>query len=191
MTAIIGSICAESPGRPRGAALALVLLVGACATAPTFSAGETEHPEARLAALGLALPEPPAPIANYVPAVRTGNLVFLAGHGECGPGLRGKVGSERAVEEAYASARDVGLCLLASLKKEIGDLAKVRRVVRVFGMVNSAEGFTDQPKVINGCSDLLVAVFGERGRHARAAVGVASLPLGLSVEIEMVVEVAD
>jgi enamine deaminase RidA (YjgF/YER057c/UK114 family) len=99
------------------------------------------------------------------------------------------VGAEVTLDSAYASARRVGLCLLGTLKAELGDLRRVVRIVRVFGMVNSAPDFTDQPRVINGCSDLLVAIFGDRGRHARAAVGVASLPEGLSVEIEMVVEV--
>jgi enamine deaminase RidA (YjgF/YER057c/UK114 family) len=96
-----------------------------------------------------------------------------------------------SVDSANASARRVGLCLLASLKQEIGDLRKVRRIVRVFGMVNATPEFTDHPRVINGCSDLFVAVFGERGRHARAAVGMNSLPRGIAVEIEMVVEVDD
>jgi enamine deaminase RidA (YjgF/YER057c/UK114 family) len=150
-----------------------------------------EDPEARLKALGLTLPTPSAPIANYVRAVRTGNLVFLAGHGECGPALTGKVGSGVTIDSAYASARRVGLCLLSSLKAEIGDLRKVRRVVKVLGMVNAGPDFTDHPRVINGFSDLMVAVFGDRGRHARAAVGMVSLPTGIAVEIEMVVEVAD
>jgi enamine deaminase RidA (YjgF/YER057c/UK114 family) len=141
--------------------------------------------------MGLTLPEPTTPAANYVRAVRTGNLVFLAGHGECGTPMRGKVGAEVSIDSAYASARRVGLCLLASLKQEIGDLKKVRRIVRVFGMVNAVPDFTQQPEVINGCSDLFVAIFGDRGRHARAAVGMGSLPRGISVEIEMVAEVAD
>jgi enamine deaminase RidA (YjgF/YER057c/UK114 family) len=115
--------------------------------------------------------------------------VFLSGHGECASPLKGKAGAEVSVDSAYASARRVGLCLLSSLKTEIGDLRRVRRVVRVVGMVNSTPDFTDHPKVINGCSDLLVAVFGERGRHARAAVGMGSLPSGITVEIEMIVEV--
>lgn len=150
-----------------------------------------DDPESHLAALGLTLPAPNAPVANYVSAVRTGNLVFLAGHIECGSPLRGKVGADVGVDSAYASARRVGLCLLASLKAEIGDLRRVARIVRVFGMVNATPDFTDQSRVVNGCSDLLVDVFGERGRHARAALGVASLPGGVAVEIEMVVEIRD
>ena len=151
-----------------------------------------EGPEARLAALGIELPEPPAPVANYVRAVRTGNLVFLAGHGPLKHGggyVTGKLGGGLEVEEGYAAARLTGIALLASLRAEIGSLDRVRRVVRVEGMVNSTADFTDQSKVINGCSDLLVEVFGERGKHARAAVGMVSLPIGLAVEIHMVVEV--
>lgn len=148
-------------------------------------------PEQKLRELGLQLPAANPPIANYVRAVRTGNLVFLAGHGECGATpLKGKLGAGVSTDSGYASARRVALCLLSSLKAEIGDLRKVRRVVRVFGMVNATEDFTEQPRVINGASDLLVSVFGERGRHARAAVGMQSLPQGIAVEIEMVVEVA-
>ncbi len=147
-------------------------------------------PEARLREMGLTLPKTDPPFANYVRAVRTGNLVFLAGHGECGPNpLKGKVEKDHTVDEAYASARNVGLCLLASLKAEIGDLRKVKRIVKVLGMVNATEDFTQHPQVINGCSDMLVSVFGDRGRHARAAVGMQSLPIGITVEIEMVVEV--
>lgn len=156
----------------------------------TTLAQVANDPEARLRELGLTLPKVDPPFANYVRAVRTGNLVFLAGHGECGPNaLKGKVERDHTVDEAYASARNVGLCLLASLKTEIGDLRKVKRIVRVFGMVNATEDFTQHPKVINGCSDMLVSVFGDRGPHARAAVGMQSLPTGITVEIEMVVEV--
>jgi enamine deaminase RidA (YjgF/YER057c/UK114 family) len=158
-----------------------------------LSAQQNPDPEQRLKDLGLVLPSPTRAIANYVPAVRTGNLVFLAGHGPCGDlseKVRGKIGQERTVEEGYEAARQTALCLLATVKAELGDLNKVKRIVRVFGMVNAVEGFTQQPQVINGCSDLLVAVFGDRGKHARAAVGVASLPLNWTVEIEMVVEVA-
>lgn len=169
-----------------------VRLAIACMLSASGAQAQTpDDPEARLRALGLTLPSPAAPVANYVRAVRTGNLVFLAGHGECEAALTGKVGRDLTLDAAYASARRVGLCLLSSLKAEVGDLRKVRRVVKVLGMVNAAPDFADHPKVINGCSDLLVAVFGERGRHARSAVGMGSLPQGISVEIEMVVEVAD
>ena len=152
-------------------------------------------PEARLQALGIELPTPPAPVANYVRSVRTGNLVFLAGHGPLKPEggyVTGKVGQDLTIEQGYEAARLTGIALLASLKAEIGDLGKVTRIVKVLGMVNATEDFTEQPQVINGFSDLIVEVFGEaRGKHARAAVGMASLPIGIAVEIEMVVEVAD
>lgn len=151
-------------------------------------------PEQRLQELELTLPTPARPAANFVTAVRTGNLVFLAGHGPCGEATekgRGKVGKERTIEEGYEAARQTALCLLATLKAEIGDLNKVKRIVRVFGMVNATDTFDQHPKVINGCSDLLVAVFGDRGKHARAAVGMTSLPFNWTVEIEMVVEVRE
>src|SRR5262249_16512192 len=151
--------------RPRQAKIPLVLvtlalIVTLYGIAP-LSARQNFDPEQRLQALGLVLPPPTRAIANYVPAVRTGSLLFLAGHGPCGePGekVRGKVGQERTVEDGYEAARQTALCLLATVKAELGDLNKVKRIVRVFGMVNAAEGFTQQPQVINGCSDLLVAV---------------------------------
>jgi enamine deaminase RidA (YjgF/YER057c/UK114 family) len=149
-------------------------------------------PEQKLAELGLTLPASNAPIANYVPAVRSGNLIFLSGHiprDAQGAVIAGKVGRDASEKAANAAARTTALALLATLKKEVGDLAKVKRIVRVGGFVNAVDDFKAQPQVINGCSDLLVAVFGDRGRHARAALGVASLPLGAVVEIEMVVEV--
>lgn len=173
---------------------AILALAGSIALAGPAVAQEVADPEARLAELGLALPEPPTPVANYVEAVRTGNLLFLAGHGECaGPGefMTGKVGAERTVEEGYAAARGTALCMLATLKAELGDLRRVRRIVRVTGMVNAAPDFTQHSQVVNGCSDLLVEVFGDRGRHARAAVGMASLPADITVEISMIVEVSD
>ena len=172
--------------RMRISLLFLMLLVAAPASARAQAAYD---PEARLRELGLQLPAASAPVANYVRAVRTGNLVFLAGHGECGDQLKGKVGAGVTVDSAYASARRVGLCLLSSLKTEIGDLRKVRRIVKVLGMVNATETFTQHPQVINGASDLFVQLFGERGRHARSAVGMQSLPIGITVEIEMIVEV--
>lgn len=167
-------------------------LLAATIMLTSSAAAQVPDPEAKLREMGLTLPAAAPPVANYVRAVRTGNLVFLAGHGECSAEgrLTGKVGSERTIEEGYASARRVGLCLLASLKQEIGDLRKVTRIVKVLGMVQSAPDFTDHPRVINGFSDLMVAVFGDRGRHARSAVGMAALPANISVEIEMVVEVA-
>ena len=155
-------------------------------------AQQPTDPEARLAELGLELPEPYPPFANYVRAVRAGDLLFLGGHSDCEePYETGKVGRDRTVEEGYEAARLTALCLLATLKAELGDLGRVRQVVRVFGIVNATDGFTQHSRVIDGASDLLVEVFGESGRHARAAVGAASLPIGLTVEIEMIVEVGD
>ncbi len=141
---------------------------------------------------GIELFAPPKPLANYVRAVRTGNLVYLAGHGPTkadGSNITGKLGKDMTVEQGYAAARQTGIALLSSLKGEIGDLNRVKRVVKVLGMVNCTPEFTDQPKVINGFSDLMVAVFGEKGKHARSAVGMISLPNGIAVEVEMIVEV--
>ena len=145
-------------------------------------------PEEKLKQLGLTLAPVTPPIANYVNAVRTGNLLFLAGKGPAG-GVTGIVGKEISVEQAYQHARTTGLALIAVMKSELGSLDKVKRIVKVLGMVNAVPGFGDQPKVINGCSDLFVEVFGERGKHARSAVGVGSLPNNIPVEIECIVEV--
>lgn len=151
-------------------------------------------PEARLEELNITLPKPPAPVANYVNGVRTGNLIFLAGKGPKradGTEITGKLGADLSIEEGYEGARLTAINQLAVLKDMLGDLDRVTRVVKVLGMVNSDPAFVDQPAVINGYSDLIVEVFGERGRHARAAVGMASLPRGQAVEIEMIVEVRD
>lgn len=156
------------------------------------TASAQSGPEAKLKELGITLPAVGAPLANYVPAVRTGNLVFLAGHGPAqpwGPTATGVLGKDLTVEQGYQAAKNVAINLLASLKAEIGDLGRVRRVVKVLGMVNAVPGFAQQPEVINGASDLLVQVFGPQGKHARSAVGMGSLPRNLSVEIEMIVEV--
>jgi len=152
------------------------------------------NPEEKLKEMGLELPSPGQPVANYVSAVRTGNLVFLSGHGPTkkdGSLIVGKVGADLNLDEGYEAARTVALVLLASLKREIGDLDKVRRVVKLLGMVNCPPDFTDQPKVINGASDLFVEIFGDSGRHARSAVGMNALPMNIAVEIEMIVEVED
>ena len=179
------------------ASIACVLFVAVSAT-PAFAqsasarAPSAQTPSARLAALGIELPTPPQPVANYVRAVTTGDLVFLAGHislDEEGEVIRGKLGDSLEVEQGVVAARRAAIGLLASLQQEIGSLDRVTRIVKVTGMVNSAPGFVEQSTVINGCSDLLVEVFGERGKHARAAVGMASLPLGAAVEIEMIVEI--
>ena len=149
-------------------------------------------PEERLNARGLELPIPPTPVANYVPAVRCGNLIFLSGHGPNQPNgrqWRGKVGQEFDLEEAKGAAQACVLNLLASLRTQIGELSRVRRIVKLLGMVNCTPDFASQPQVINGASDLLVDLFGDRGRHARSAVGMAALPGNIPVEIEMIVEV--
>lgn len=150
--------------------------------------------EARLRAADISLPAVPPPVANYITAVRSGNLVFLAGaiprHSD-GRVIEGVVGLDLSVEVAYAAARNTGIQLIAALQAEIGDLEKVRRWVKVEGYVNAPVGFTQHPAVINGCSDLLVEIFGDRGRHARVALGASSLPLNACVEIAAIVEVAD
>ena len=149
--------------------------------------------EKRLKEFGIQLGPVTAPVANYVNAVRTGNLLFLAGKGprpdKDGRRPKGKVGRDYTVEQAYQHARSVGLDLIAVMRAELGSLDKVKRIVKVLGMVNAVPDFEDQPKVINGCSDLLVQVFAERGKHARSAVGMGSLPNGIPVEIECIVEV--
>jgi enamine deaminase RidA (YjgF/YER057c/UK114 family) len=148
--------------------------------------------EEKLRQMGLELPEVAAPVAAYVPTVRTGNLVFVSGQiprerGELK--YRGHVGGNLTVEDGRAAARLCALNALAAVKREIGDLDRIRRIVKLTGYVASAAGFTDQPKVVDGASLLLGELFGERGQHARAAVGVTELPLGVSVELEMIVEV--
>jgi len=152
------------------------------------------NPEAKLKELGIELTTPSAPVANYVNAVRTGNLIFLAGKGPRkadGENITGKVGTDLTIEQGYEAARITGINQLSVLKAELGNLNKVKRIVKVKGMVNAAPDFTDQPKVVNGYSDLMVEVFGEKGKHARAAVGMGSLPSNIAVEIEMIVEVQD
>jgi enamine deaminase RidA (YjgF/YER057c/UK114 family) len=148
--------------------------------------------EQRLKELKLDLGAVSAPVANYVNAVRTGNLLFLAGKGPRnveGKRPTGKVGREFTAEQAYQHARSVGMDLLAVMRAELGSLDRVKRVVKVLGMVNAVPEFQDHPRVINGCSDLFVEVFGERGKHARSAVGMGSLPMGIPVEIECIFEV--
>ena len=147
--------------------------------------------EARLKERNITLPPVPAPVANYVNAVQAGKLLFLAGN-TAGPDwkLKGKVGKDITVQEGYETARQVGLIMLAKVQAALGSLDRVKRVVKVLGMVNSPEGFGDEPKVINGFSDLMVEVFGEAiGKHARSAVGMAALPGNSAVEVEMIVEV--
>ncbi|MBT6275289.1 MAG: RidA family protein [Chromatiales bacterium] len=145
--------------------------------------------EDRLVELGIELPPVPAPAGNYVHAVRTGNLLFLSGKGPFKS--TGKVGADISVQQAYSDAREVGLTLIAVLKGELGSLERVTRIVKVLGMVNAVPEFGQQPRVINGCSDLFVEVFGDKGQHARSAVGMGSLPNQITVEIECIVEVSD
>ena len=150
------------------------------------------NPEAKLSDLKIVLRDQGIPVANYVHAVRAGNLLFLAGKGPKqanGENVVGKLGTALSVEEGYAAAREVAINQLSVLKAELGNLNKVKRVVKVKGMVNAAPDFTDHSKVINGYSDLMVAVFGDAGKHARAAVGMGSLPGNMAVEVEMIVEV--
>ncbi len=146
----------------------------------------------KLKEMGIELPTPAKPIANYVKAVRVGNLLFLSGHGPTkldGTNIMGKVGKDMTIEQGYEAAKVTAIGLVATLKAELGDLSKVSRIVKVNGWVNCTPEFGDQPKVINGCSDFLVALFGENGKHARAAMGAVALPNNIAVEIEMVVEV--
>lgn len=148
--------------------------------------------EESLASKGIELPEPPKPAGAYVPAVRVQNLIFVAGQIPLVKGFlkyKGKVGKDLAVEDGYKAAKVCALNALSVLKNELGTLDKVVRIVRVAGFVNSAEDFVDQPKVINGASDLFVEVFGERGKHARIAVGTNTLPIEAAVEIEVLAEV--
>ena len=149
--------------------------------------------EQKLKELGIKLPQAQPPAANYVPAVRTGNLLYLSG---VGPAKRpdgsiptGKVGADLSTEEGYEAARSTGISILARMKGQLGDLNRVKRVIKVLGMVNSAPDFNQHPSVINGCSDLFGEVFGEVGRHARSAVGMAGLPNDIPVEIEVIIEI--
>ena len=149
----------------------------------------TNTPEQKLAALGIKLPEIPAPMANYVPYRRAGNLLFLSGQGPRRPDgsfVVGRLGKNASIEQGYEAARLTGLQLLAVAKAAVGELTRIEAVVKLLGMVNSEPDFTDHPKVINGCSDLFVEALGDAGRHARSAVGMGSLPNGIMVEIEAI-----
>lgn len=151
--------------------------------------------ERKLAEMGLELPPPVKPMGSYVLAVRTGNLLFLAGHGPVAADGSishiGKLGREISVEQGYEAARNTGLNLLSTTKVALGDLDKVRRVVKLLSMVNCVPDFVETAPVANGCSDLLISLYGDAGKHGRSAVGMASLPVGIPVEIEMILEVAD
>src|SRR5215475_5752739 len=157
---------------------------------PPSDEGVAMGAEARLKALGIDLPVAPRPMGSYVTATRSGNLLFLSGHGPLKDGRvthQGRVGRDLTIEQGQEAARLTGLNLLATVRDTLGSLDRVRRVVKVLGMVQCTDDFTDHPRVINGFSDLMVEVFGDAGRHARAAVGMGSLPFGIPVEIEMIV----
>ena len=149
--------------------------------------------EQRLKDLGLELLPPFAPVANYLACKRVGNILYVGGHGPVTATgvIRGKVGAAIGVEAAQAAARATALSMLATVRAELGSLDRVRQIIEVFGMVNCAPGFNRTPEVIDGCSDLLVAVFGDAGRHTRSAVGLAELPFDICVEIEMILEIED
>ena len=148
--------------------------------------------DTRLKEKGIVLAEPSKPVANYVNAVRVGNLLYLAGKGPTKPdgtNITGKVGKDLTIEQGYEAARLTAINHLAVIKSELGSLNKVKRVVKVLGMVNCTDDFKDQPKVINGYSDLMVEIFGDKGKHARSAVGMNALPSNIAVEVEVIVEV--
>jgi enamine deaminase RidA (YjgF/YER057c/UK114 family) len=147
-----------------------------------------QTPEEKLEQMGLKIPEVGQPIANYVKWKQVGNLLYLAGSG---PKIYGKVGADLSVEQGYEAARATGLEIIAVLKAATGDLSRIKQFVKVLGMVNATPEFTSQPAVINGFSDLMVEVFGEKGKHARSAVGVGSLPNNMAVEIEVIVELEE
>ncbi|OYZ02640.1 MAG: hypothetical protein B7Y37_02305 [Sphingobacteriia bacterium 28-36-52] len=166
----------------------ILFLTGIFLVTRTFA----QTPEEKLAAAGITLPNLSAPVANYVNAVRTGNLLFLSGKGpsdQTGKYMIGKLGSNLTIEEGYAAARLTAINQLAVLKKELGDLSKIKRIVKVLGLVNSSSDFYDQPKVMNGFSDLMVLALGEKGKHARSAIGTNTLPFNMAVEVELIVEI--
>ncbi|RUM00641.1 RidA family protein [Rhizobium chutanense] len=166
-------------------------MTGVCVNQFPTAAGKVENsPYERLVALGITLPPPPPPIANFVTHVLEGNMLYLSGQGprEADGFLHaGKVGADVGVEAAYGHARLTGVNLLAVMQDALGDLSRVKRVVKLLGMVNAVPEFEDHPSVINGCSDLLIEVFGPAGEHARSAVGFGSLPGNITVEIEAIV----
>ncbi len=167
----------------------ILIFVSSLITLLCLSAQDAEK---RVSELKLILPPVSSPVASYVNAVRTGNLLYLSGKGPKktdGTYIKGKVGSDLTIEQGQEAARLTGMIILAELKQQLGSLNKVKRIIKVLGMVNATSDFENQPKVMNGFSDLMIEVFGEKGKHARSAVGVASLPFGMAVEIEVIVEV--
>jgi enamine deaminase RidA (YjgF/YER057c/UK114 family) len=172
-------------------AISLTLL-GVFVGAAAASAAEATTPEARLVEAGFTLPAPTKPVATYVTWRRSGNLLYLSGHGECGQGYtRGKVGKDLTVGQGKQSAEGVGLCMLATIKSAVGELSQVKQFLRIDGMVNTTTDFTQHPQVVNGFSELMVVAFGDAGLGARAAVGMASLPMNIPVEISAIVELRD
>lgn len=155
---------------------------------------QAQDAESNLKKSGIVLPVASKPVANYVNAVRVGNLLYLAGKGPKradGTDITGKVGKDLTIQEGYDAARSTAIQHLAVIKAELGSLNKVKRVIKVLGMVNCESNFTDQPKVINGYSDTMVEIFGEKGKHARSAVGMYALPNNIAVEVEVIIEVED
>ncbi|MDH5630901.1 MAG: RidA family protein [Gammaproteobacteria bacterium] len=155
-------------------------------------ASETKNnnatPEQKLAKAGYKLPAPAKPVANYVTWRRAGNILYLSGHGDCVTNVKGKLGKDLTVKQGYDSAQNVGLCMLATIKDAVGELSEVKQVLQIIGMVNTSADFKEQPKVINGFSDLFVVAFGKDGKGARAAVGMHSLPSNIAVEINAIIE---
>ena len=170
--------------------LVLIFIIG-CVPA-NKSLDSNFDPESKLKELGIELMMPSDPVANYVNTVRSGNLLFISGKGPLkndGEYIKGKLGYDLSIDEGYEAARATAINLISTIKSAVGDLKNVKKIVRVNGMVNSASNFTDQPKVINGCSDLLVEVFGDRGKHTRVALGMNSLPMNIAVEIDLIIEI--
>jgi enamine deaminase RidA (YjgF/YER057c/UK114 family) len=169
-----------------------ILFTTCCLLLALSCAASAQTIEQKLSGMGLALAAPTKSAGNYVKVVKAGNLLFLAGHISTradGSTITGKLGKDLTIEQGYEAAKAATVSILSTLKAELGELGRIRRIVKVTGFVSSMPDFTDQPKVVNGCSDLLVALFGDKGKHARSAVGMVALPLNAAVEIEMVVEV--
>lgn len=169
----------------------LIFFISALALSNTLFAQDAET---KLKEKGIVLATPSNPVANYVNVVRVGNLLYLAGKGPAKADntyVTGKAGKDLTIEQGYEAARLTAIAHLAVLRNELGSLNKVRRIVKVFGMVNCTDDFKDQPKIINGYSDLMVEIFGDKGKHARSAVGMASLPFNMAVEVEVIVEVEE
>jgi enamine deaminase RidA (YjgF/YER057c/UK114 family) len=167
---------------------ALLLTIGLLMVSATTVQAQTVDFDKKLKELGVQLPSASPPAANYVKAVRVGDLLFLSGHAAVS-GFRGKLGKDMTTEQGYQAARSTAISAIATLQQELGDLNKVKRIVKVMGMVNSTPEYTEQHLVVNGFSDLIVAVFGDKGKHARSAVGMGALPFNFAVEIDLIVEV--